>query len=82
MSLGLKALVAEQEVDDLTKRIRRTVASNAADGRPHGRELYGYRRIYSPATGALVGVEVRPEEAQVIRRLVEGVLGDKRGRGP
>lgn len=78
LTLGVKALMAEQEVDDLSKRIRRTVAARASEGRPHGREVYGYRRIYSPATGGLVGVEKHPEEAAVIRRLVDGVLA---GRG-
>jgi DNA invertase Pin-like site-specific DNA recombinase len=77
LSMGVKAVVAEQEVADLTARIRRTVRANATEGRPHGKESYGYRRLYSPATGALVGVEVHPEEAAVIRRLADGVLAGK-----
>ena len=56
-------IVAEDEAANTRKRVRRTVAAKAAEGRPHGKETYAYRRTYSPATGALVGVEVEPTEA-------------------
>ena len=74
MSLGVKAVVAEEESAQTSDRIRRTVREKASQGRPHGKEVYGYRRIYDPASGRLVGAVLHESEAAVIRRLVDGVL--------
>lgn len=75
---GLDALLAEREADETAERVRRAMRANASQGRPHGRRLFGYRRIYDPRTGALVGQEPHPEEAEVVRRTFAGYLG---GRG-
>lgn len=76
LGLGVKAVVAEEEAAQTSDRIRRTVRAKAAEGRPHGKEVYGYRRVYDPRTGRLAGVEVEPSEAAVLRRIVAAVLDD------
>lgn len=66
---GLDALLAELEADTTRERVLRAMRANAADGRPHGRRLYGYRRVYDPSSGALVGQEPHPDEAPLVRRV-------------
>src|SRR5262249_52294220 len=50
-------------------RILRNVRANANAGRPHGRRLYGYRRVYDPKTGDLIGQEPDPDEAPVVQEV-------------
>ena len=73
---GLDALVAEDEAGRISERVRRGIAAAAANGRPHGRLLYGYRRLYDESTGTLVGQEpdgVQSEiVAEVVRRFLAG----------
>ncbi|HEU5085682.1 MAG TPA: recombinase family protein [Acidimicrobiales bacterium] len=71
---GLDALLAEREVDEARERIMRAMRANAAAGRPHGRRLFGYRRVYDPATGLLLGQEPDPVEAPVVRRVFADYL--------
>jgi DNA invertase Pin-like site-specific DNA recombinase len=56
-------------------RIRRDVKDNAMAGRPHGKTLYGYVRIYDEHTKELVRQEPDPETApfaaEVIRRVAD-----------
>ena len=73
---GMDALVSEDESERISRRIRRHMRANAEKGRPHGRRLYGYRMVYDPNTGALVGQELHPDEAPVVvevfRRIAAG----------
>ena len=91
---GLDALISEDESERTRKRVLRTMRANAAAGRPHGRRLYGYKRIYDldPKTGKpkLVGQEPEPDEAAVVqdiaRRYVAGestysIVADLNARG-
>lgn len=71
---GLDALLAEREADQIAERVQRAVRANALAGRPHGRRLYGYRRLYDPDTGRLLGQEPHPEEAPVVRRMFADYL--------
>lgn len=71
---GLDALIAEREVEETRERIMRSVRANAAAGRPHGRRLYGYRRVYDPVTRVLVTQEPVPEEAEVVRSIFADYL--------
>lgn len=71
---GLDALVAEREADETAERVRRALRSNAAAGRPHGRRLFGYRRVYDENTGALIGQEPDPAEAPVVRAIFADYL--------
>lgn len=74
MSLGVKAVVAEEEAEQTSQRIRRALRDRAAQGAAHGDEAYGYRRVYSTATGRLEAVVVEPSEAAIIRRMADHAL--------
>lgn len=73
---GLDALVAEDEAGRVSERVLRGVAEAAVAGRPTGRLLYGYRRIYDDRSGELVRQEpdgVASEVvAEVARRFLAG----------
>lgn len=78
---SLDVLLAEREAGDIRERNLRTVQANAEKGRPHGRMPYGYRRIYDPASGALVTQtpfqgdgETPLAEAQVVMDAASAVL--------
>jgi DNA invertase Pin-like site-specific DNA recombinase len=71
---GLDALVSEDEAERTRERILRTVRSNALQGRPHGRRLYGYERFYDPASGELLGQRPHPHEAEVVREIAHRFL--------
>lgn len=62
------------ESEKVSERIRRGTRSRAAEGRPHGRPLYGYRRVYDSSTGQLVGQELDPAESAVVREIADMVL--------
>lgn len=72
---GLDALLAEREADEISERVQRAMRANAAKGRPHGRRLFGYQRMYDPETGQLVGQEPHPTEAAIVRRMFTEYLG-------
>ncbi|MEO3856095.1 recombinase family protein [Acrocarpospora sp. B8E8] len=56
------------------KRVLRTVRANAATGRPHGRQLFGYRRLYHETTREFVSQVIDPEQAATIREMAKRVL--------
>ena len=64
------------ESEKTRERILRNVRSNAAKGRPHGRLLYGYQRVYDPVTRALVEQRAHPVHASLVqeaaRRISDG----------
>jgi DNA invertase Pin-like site-specific DNA recombinase len=68
------AVGAESESNQTRDRILRTVRAQAEQGRPHGRRLYGYRRVYDDATGALVGQVPEPDEAKVVGEVARRYL--------
>jgi site-specific DNA recombinase len=74
---AFEALRAEGEVRDLAGRVNRTLAKNAALGRPHSRTLYGYRRIYDSATGDLSEVVVDEQRAEAVRLVFQWVCEHK-----
>lgn len=79
------------EVEVLSLRVRRGQAGAARKGRPsHGRVPYGYRRVYDPHTGELIGQEVDPAlgpiAAEIITRIsraepVVALARDLKARG-
>jgi site-specific DNA recombinase len=77
---GLDALVSEDEADRISERVSRGVLSAAMDGRPTGRRLYGYRRIYDEHTGELVGQEADPVEAPIVAEAARRYLSGESGR--
>lgn len=71
-TLAEEGVANAYETELLSVRVRRGHAGAAAAGRPsHGRTPYGYRRVYDPATGELVGQEPDPERAAIVREIVE-----------
>jgi DNA invertase Pin-like site-specific DNA recombinase len=68
-------MVDSSAESDLTReRVLRSVRAAAVAGLPHGRRLYGYRRVYDELTGALDHVEVNDEQADVLREAAAHVL--------
>ena len=74
---GLDALLAEREAAETSKRIRRSTASQAQRGAPHGRRLFGYRRTYDATTGRLTGQEPEPAEADTVRAIFAAYVSGK-----
>lgn len=72
----LRAFVdAEYEAGSTSERVGRDTSASALEGKPHGRLLYGYRRVYSDRTGELVRQEEDPAQAAVVRRVFADFLG-------
>lgn len=84
------AMDAEEEADATRKRIMRGTRSSAKKGTPHGRILYGYKRVYDPDSGDLLGQVPDPVTGPVVkevfRRVAEGeavnaIMVDLNARG-
>ncbi|MFE4834429.1 recombinase family protein [Arthrobacter sp. NPDC056691] len=73
-SLLEDAVDSEYESAKASERIRRDVRSAAENGRPHGKHLYGYRRVYDDLTRTLVRVDPEPEQARIVQEAAERVL--------
>jgi site-specific DNA recombinase len=70
-SLLEDAVDSEYEVAKTSARVCRAMNANAAEGRPHGRVAFGYRRIYDPVTRRLAAQEEDPETAPIVRELFD-----------
>lgn len=70
---GLDALLASREAGVTRKRVKRALAANAAAGRVHGKIQYGYRRLYDPHSGALLGQEPDPVTGPIVTELFRRV---------
>ena len=69
------AVDAEYESAKTSERIRRDVRAAAESGRPHGKAIWGYRRIYDERTRDLVKVVPDPETAPLVQEAARMVLG-------
>lgn len=82
MNLGQ---ASEAESRKTSKRVKRATKASAAQGRPHGRAPYGYRRTYGPhpTTGkqVLTGQVPEPHEAAVIAELFDRLVKGHTLRG-
>lgn len=87
---GLDALLAEDEAERTSERVRRAIAANAEAGKPHGKNLYGYTRVHDAITRDLVSIVPDPPTSSVVReaarRILDGetlyaVAADFNGRG-
>jgi DNA invertase Pin-like site-specific DNA recombinase len=76
---GLDALLAEREAGEIAHRVQRAIRANAVEGKPHGRRLYGYQRVYDEATGQLLRQVPHPDEAPIVADVFAAYLA---GRGP
>lgn len=72
------AVDSEYAAAEISDRVKRSVRARAAAGRPHGKHLYGYRRVYAGdgPRRVLVGVEIDEATAATVReafrRFAEG----------
>lgn len=73
-SLLEDAVDAEYESDKTSERRRRSARASADAGRPHGRNTYGYLRIYDDRTRELLRVEPHPEQAPIVQEVARRVL--------
>src|SRR5687768_13535504 len=71
---GLDALLAEREADLTRDRVLRAVRANMATGRPYGRTLYGYRRVYDAQTRQFLEQVPHEEQAPVVREAARRVM--------
>ena len=69
---GIKAVLAAGEVRRLKRRVSDRLAEIAADGRPQGGQVFGYRRAVDPTGGKTL--EIVPEQAEIIRDTAGKVL--------
>lgn len=63
------------EVEKTSMRVRRDLAHAAQSGRPHGRLLYGYRRIYDKDSGVFVKQVINQTQARVVRSVAKAFIG-------
>jgi site-specific DNA recombinase len=73
-SLLEDAVDAEYESDKTSERIRRDVRAAAEKGRPHGKNIYGYQRVYDDKTRELLRVEEHPEQAPIVKEAARRIL--------
>ena len=73
-SLLEDAVDSEYESAKTSERIRRNVRAAAEAGRVHGKNLYGYQRIYDPHTRQLLRIEEHPEQGPIVKEAVKRVL--------
>jgi site-specific DNA recombinase len=75
-SLAEDGISAAYSSEETARRIRRDVNDNAAAGRPHGKILFGFERIYDAHTKALTEQRRHPGNAptvaEVITRIAAG----------
>ena len=57
-----------------SERVRRAAQYRAARGAPHAALPWGYRRVFDPATGRVVGHEIDPERGPIVQEMVRRVL--------
>lgn len=70
---GVKAVYDSEET---SLRVRRGVAGHAATGKPYGKILYGYERVYDPKTKEFVEQRTREDQAQVVRDAAEWIAAN------
>lgn len=77
MTARIKGTVARQEVEQMSKRLKRKFEENRKNGRPHGLVPFGYRReSITDQNGRVIGARdvIHPEEAEAIRELYRLVI--------
>lgn len=68
------AVDAEAESGQTSERIGRDLREQAVERKPHGRRLYGYRRVRDSETGQLLGQEPDEWEASVVRFIFDAFV--------
>lgn len=68
------AVDSEYESGKTSTRAKRAAAANAAEGKPHGRIPFGYKRVYDSETGRFVKQVPEPVEAKIIKELFKRLI--------
>ncbi|PCC26654.1 hypothetical protein CIK75_02210 [Glutamicibacter sp. BW78] len=68
------AVDSEYESAKSSERIRRDVRAAAEQGRVHGKNLYGYRRVYDEKSRLLKHIEEEPDQAKIVKEAARRVL--------
>lgn len=73
-ALAQEGISSASDSEKISIGVRRGHAGAAMSGRPsHGRAPFGYRRMYDPHTGELIGQEADPETAPIPRDIIHKV---------
>lgn len=72
--LDMDAAMAVRDSRVTSKNVRLAVESRAARGKPHSQLPDGYRRVFDSRTGVVVGYEIDPARAKIIREIVRRLL--------
>lgn len=72
--IGVQGGIDAGESERTRTRVLRGMRQSAMDGKPAGRNAYGYVREYDPGTGSLVAVTIEQHEADVVRSIVARIL--------
>lgn len=68
------AVDSEYESAKTSTRLLRSAAASAKAGRPHGKSLWGYRRVYDSETRQLLRVEPDPETGPLVQEAARRFL--------
>lgn len=68
------AVDSEYESAKTSERLRRSTRAAAERGQVHGKNLYGYQRIYDQQSRQLVRIEEHPEQAAIVREAAAAIL--------
>ena len=80
-SLAEDGIDSAYESEKISVRVRRALAANYRDGKPHGRCPYGYERIYDDRTRALIAQRPAYPAAAVVREIFSRVADGEPVRG-
>lgn len=72
--LGRDAVEDEHASEQTRERVLRAVRANMASGRPYGRTLYGYRRVYDSQTRQFLEQVPHEEQAPVVREAARRIM--------
>lgn len=72
-SLLEDAVDAEYDSAKSSERIKRDVRAAAEKGRPHGKHVYGYQRVYDETTKALVKVVPHPKQSLIVKEAAKRI---------
>lgn len=72
--VSVESGMAAGESERLSLRARRGARGQAQAGKPAGKNMLGYQRIYDDRTKALLAVEPVPDEAAVVREVCTRLL--------
>jgi len=64
---------AEDDSEKTSERTQRALATNAANGMPHGVRQYGFERTHDERTGALTGQRPLPGEAEIAAEIIRRI---------